>query len=43
MRQLLLDKLDELGLKMMRKALERQLETGIHAAGCETTSLKCAP
>ena len=31
MRQLLLDKLDELGLKMMRKALERQLETGIHA------------
>jgi DNA replication protein DnaC len=31
MRQLLLDKLDELGLKMMRKALERQLEAGTHA------------
>ena len=31
MRQIVLDRLDELGLKHMRQALERQLEAGTHA------------
>lgn len=31
MRQLVLDQMDELGLKHMRQALERQLESGTHA------------
>jgi DNA replication protein DnaC len=31
MRQVVLDEMDELGLKHMRQALERQLESGLHA------------